>query len=170
MSAPTKELNTVFQNATEVTSLDSTYRLAVIGSDGDPKKVDQSVLLKGVGDFGINLVPGSLKKLVSSYITFNIPAGIPVTLSFESYEAVIGPTPTDFLVINASTIDGNGVYLNVKANESITFISAGYPRLYTSTAWTTNKGYFHKLKIEKGYSASKWTPAPEDLIALLGGG
>ena len=167
----TRTLKDKLKTAPEVTSLSSTDRLMVVGSDGSPEKIDKANLLSDINDFGVNLVPGSLKKLVSSVLTIPIPKGSPVVVSFESYEPLQGPGSSSFYIINSFDEGGTGGYASVSAETPYSAISNGFIRLYTSSSGlTTNKGYFHKLKIEKGYSASKWSPAPEDFIAILGGG
>lgn len=45
MSADTRSLQSVFQNATEVTSLSTSDRIAVIGDNGVPKKIERDCLI-----------------------------------------------------------------------------------------------------------------------------
>lgn len=102
MSTPTKELNTVFQNATEVTSLGADDRLMVIGADGEPKKIEVS--------FIDDKLEGSLRLSQNQWLriaTYNKNQG-PAGILLLSHEWSSGP-PNPTIIAFKSASNG-GIY------------------------------------------------------------
>lgn len=93
MSADTKLLKEKFKNAPEVTSLASSDRLAVIGDDGTPKKINSSVI-NGFNPSRLKVEPNQWLR-IASFISTTSPIGI----LFLSHEWNNAPARNTVLVL-----------------------------------------------------------------------